>query len=125
METGLPVFVGEYGTTLVPGHDGPCIRVVFPLPNGNALIVLRPQVHGRGLSLISDGRHFGDPGFYFTVRAGHGVVWARYLGTMKERLDVQPTLEGLSARHRFSVFGLRFMELQYTITEKPGGRGAR
>ena len=116
--TQQPVFVGQYGAATIPGHDGPCIKVVFPLPNGNAVILLRPQVHGRGLSLLSDGRRFGDPGFYFTVNAGEGELWVRYIRSMKERLDIQPGPKGLAAEHRFRVFGLPFMRLQYRIEPK-------
>jgi len=122
VQTGLPVFVGQYGTTTIPGHDGPCIKVVFPLPNGNAIIVLRPRADpDGGFSLLSDGRRFGDPGFYFTVQAEAGQVWARYVRTMKERLELQADDSGtvVTARHRFGVFGLPFLELRYRITPKP------
>lgn len=123
VQTGLPVFVGQYGTATIPGHDGPCIKVVFPLPNGNAIIVLRPRVDpDGGLSLLSDGRRFGDPGFYFTVQAEPGQVWARYVRTMKEKLELRVD-DGAAgsvvrARHRFGVFGLPFLELRYRITPK-------
>ena len=123
METGLPVFVGQYGTVTVPGHEGPCVKVVFPLPNGNAIIVLRPRADaGGGLSLVSDGRRFGDPGFYFTVIARQGEVWARYVRSMKERLALRVEGEAIAARHRFDVFGLPFLELSYHIrrSRKPG-----
>ena len=120
VETGLPVFVGQYGTTVVPGHEGPCVKVVFPLPNGNAIIVLRPRLDpDGGLSLVSDGRRFGDPGFYFTVVAEPGEVWARYVRTMKEELSLRAQDDGIAARHRFRVFGLPFLELSYQIAEKP------
>ncbi|MGH1344975.1 MAG: hypothetical protein ACRBN8_25675 [Nannocystales bacterium] len=119
VETGLPVFVGQYGTVTIPGHEGPCIKVVFPLPNGNAVIVLRPRVDPEGgLSLVSDGRRFGDTGFYFTVLAGPGEVWARYLRTMKEQLSLEVRDRAVLARHRFRVFGLPFLELGYRITSK-------
>ncbi|MEM7153208.1 MAG: hypothetical protein AAF799_10205 [Myxococcota bacterium] len=119
IRTGRPVFVGQYGVDEIPGHDGPCIKVVFPLPNGNATIFLRPQVtEDGGLTLLSDGRRFGDPGFYFTVVAGPGQVWARYVRTMKETLSLSATDEGIRATHRFRVFGLPFVELRYTITPK-------
>jgi len=118
-DTGLPVFVGQYGTVTIPGHDGPCIKVVFPLPNGNAIIVLRPRADPNdGLSLVSDGRRFGDPGFYFTVQAEDGRVWARYVRTMKEQLSLRPNDDGIRARHRFGVFGLPFLELGYDIARK-------
>lgn len=121
VETGLPVFVGQYGTVSVPGHAGPCVKVVFPLPNGNATIVLRPRADpGGGLSLVSDGRKFGDPGFYFTVLAEPGALWVRYVRTMKEQLSLELDGEDIVAKHRFGVFGMRFLELSYRITRKPG-----
>jgi hypothetical protein len=123
VRTGLPVFVGQYGTETIPGHDGPCVKVVFPLPNGNAIVLLRPRVErDGGLSLVSDGRRFGDPGFYFTVQAEPGCVWARYVRTMKEELRLHVEGTTLGARHRFSVFGLPFLELVYRITAKSDPR---
>jgi hypothetical protein len=125
VETGRPAFVGEYGTAVIPGPAGPCIKVVFPLPNGNAIIALRPQADANaGLSLVSDGHRFGDPGFYFTVVAGPGEVWVRYVRTMKERLSVQVQGDALAASHRFGVFGLPFLELRYDIARKSGATEA-
>lgn len=119
VETGRPAFVGEYGTTVIPGHEGPCIKVVFPLPNGNAIIVLRPRVDpDQGFSLVSDGRRFGDPGFYFTVLRAPGEVWVRYVRTMKEQLRLTVEDGVLAASHRFGVFGLPFLELRYAIARK-------
>ncbi len=117
--THLPVFVGQYGTETIPGHAGPCIKVVFPLPNGNAVVVLRPRADpGGGFSLVSDGRRFGDPGFYFTVVAERGHIWVRYVRTMKEQLELRVQGNGIVARHRFGVFGLPFLELGYDIVPK-------
>jgi len=110
------MFVGEYGIARIPGHEGPCVKVVFPLPNGNAIILLRPRVTpDGGLSLTSDGARFGDPGFYFTVAAGQGSVFARYVRTMKEELRMSGEGDGITARHRFVIFGRRFLELDYRI----------
>jgi hypothetical protein len=125
VETGRPAFVGEYGTVLVPGHAGPCIKVVFPLPNGNAIIVLRPRIDpNAGFSLVSDGRCFGDPGFYFTVLAEPGDVWVRYVRTMKEQLSLRVDDGVIAASHRFAVFGLPFLELRYDIARKAEGRAS-
>lgn len=124
VETGRPAFVGEYGTTSIPGHAGPCIKVAFPLPNGNAIILLRPRADpNAGLSLVSDGRRFGDPGFYFTVLAGPGELWVRYVRTMKEQLSLQVEGDAIAASHRFMVFGLPFLELRYEIVRKCKGPG--
>lgn len=122
-ESGRPVFVGQYGTAVIPGHEGPCVKVVFPLPNGSATIFLRPRVdEGGGLSLVSDGRRFGDPGFYFTVVAGEDEhpreYWVRYVRTMKESLSLRAEGDAVAAVHRFRVFGLPFLELQYAIAPK-------
>jgi hypothetical protein len=123
METGRPAFVGEYGTVILPGHAGACIKVVFPLPNGNAIIVLRPRVDpDEGFSLVSDGRRFGDPGFYFTVLAGAEKIWVRYVRTMKEQLSLRVREGAIAASHRFAVFGLPFLELRYDIARRPNGR---
>jgi hypothetical protein len=125
VETGRPAFVGEYGTVIIPGHPGPCIKVVFPLPNGNAIIVLRPREDPNGgFSLVSDGRHFGDPGFYFTVLAEPGEVWVRYVRTMKEGLSLRVQDGAMTASHRFAVFGLPFLELRYAMARKPERRAA-
>jgi hypothetical protein len=128
VETRQPAFVGEYGTTTVPGHVGPCIKVVFPLPNGNAIIVLRPRAEAAGgFSLVSDGRRFGDPGFYFTVAAEPGQVWVRYVRAMKERLCLRVHDGRIAASHHFVVFGLPFLELRYDIARKlvTSGAGVR
>lgn len=119
VETGRPVFVGQYGTAEIPGHAGPCVKVVFPLPNGNAVILLRPRADADGgFSLVSDGRRFGDPGFYFTVVAGPEERWVRYVRTMKESLELRPDGSEVAAVHRFRVFGLPFLELRYAIARK-------
>jgi hypothetical protein len=107
------------GTTIIPGHAEPCIKVVFPLPNGNAIIVWRPRVDpNAGLSLVSDGRRFGDPGFYFTIVTEPGEVCVRYVRTMKERSSLQVDDGGIAASHSFRLFGLPFLELRYAIVRK-------
>lgn len=117
--TGLPVFVGRYATAHLPGHPGACVQVTFPLPNGNAIILLRPKNDpGGGLTLVSDGKRLGDPGFYFTVLADPGRLWVRYVRTMKEQLTLRAEGGSVIGRHRFWIFGLPFMELAYAITGK-------
>jgi hypothetical protein len=115
-KTGQPVFVGQYGVVTIPGHAGPCVKVVFPLPNGNAIVVLRPRVDpGGGLTLLSDGRRLGDPGFYFTALAHSGDLRVRYVRTMKEELSLAVEGERIVSKHRFRVFGLPFLTLTYRI----------
>jgi hypothetical protein len=60
------------------------VRVVFPLPNGNAIVVMRPEANLDGsLSLVSAGDGFGAPGFYFTfIQTGGGEVRADHVLTL-------------------------------------------
>src|SRR5262249_52477262 len=106
-----------YGLCRVPGHHGPCVKVVFPLPNGNAMVIMRPRVRSDGaLSLVSCGERFGDPGFYFTVQASRGEVWARYVPQLRETIDVYAADE-LRADHAVSMWGATFLRMHYRMCE--------
>lgn len=119
-QTGHPVFVGQYGTARAADSAEAYVQVVFPLPNGNAIVLLRPCVDaGGGLTLRSEGRDFGGPGFYFTVVAGHGEVWARKVRTMRESLHLRVEGTTIEAVHRFFVFGAEFLQLTYRIAPAP------
>jgi hypothetical protein len=110
------LYVGTYSTCRVPGHHGPCVKVCFPLPNGRAVVILRPEVNPDGsLTLISAGQRFGDPGFYLVVE--HPTrAWARYVRTMRERIHVYPA-ESHSVRtdHTLRVWGRPFLRLHYRL----------
>src|SRR5690606_2957478 len=87
--TGNVLYAGTYSTTEVPGFEGVCIKVVFPLPNGNAIVIMKPEVKKDGsLLLSSHGRRFGDPGFYFVVHDRKGGARARYIQAMQESIHV-------------------------------------
>ena len=66
VSSGDTLYAGAYSVTHIPGHRRPCIKVVFPLPNGSAVVIMRPEVQAdQSLLLVSAGERFGDPGFYF------------------------------------------------------------
>lgn len=118
--TGRLIYAGAYSTCDPPGHGGPCVRIVFPLPNGNATVIMRPVANADGsLSLISAGDHFGGPGFYFTVHGPAGVVWARYLRALRERIHVYAPDGELRADHVLSLWGLTFLRLHYRLRPRP------
>lgn len=111
------IYAGTYSICAVPGYPGPCVKVVFPLPNGNAIVLMKPASHADGsLSLTSAGRHFGDPGFYLVVHGSNRMVWARYVRAMTERITVYPA-EGNSSRadHVLWLFGKEFLRLHYRM----------
>jgi len=118
------LYAGSYSVARVPGHDNPCVRVVFPLPNGNANVFLRPIADPDGaLTVLSRGRRYGEPGFYFTVRRPGGRMWARYVRTMQESIRVYPAGEDeVRADHVMWLWGLVFLRLHYRLRPK-GARG--
>lgn len=63
--TGGVVYAGFYTTCELPGREGRYVKVVFPLPDGSATVVLRPENHLDGsFALVSAGDGFGDAGYY-------------------------------------------------------------
>lgn len=126
--TGNVLYAAVYSTGRVPECDGPCVRVVFPLPNGNAIVFLRPEAGPKGeLVLISGGRGFGDAGFYFTVHdaAAPGWGWARYVKSVRETFTVYAGDGGVRADHELRWLGARVFRLHYKLVAltPPAGTG--
>ena len=117
--TRKALYVGSYSTCRVPGTDGACLKVAFPLPNGYALVIMKPESHADGsFTVRSAGRRFGDPGFYFYVESAPGRGHARYVGSMKESIHVYVDLrDELRADHDLRLWGLRFMGLHYRMRD--------
>ncbi len=115
--TGNVLYAGSYSTCRIPGHPDPCVKVVFPLPNGNAIVVMKPAAHPDGsFSITSSGERFGEPGFYFTVHGRGGKVWARYLRAMRETIRVYPAENGhVRADHVLTLWGATFLRLHYRL----------
>lgn len=64
------IYAGLYTTCELPGRQGRFVKVVFPLPNGSATVVLRPENRPDGsFALVSAGDGFGEP---FGVRLAYG-----------------------------------------------------
>ncbi len=124
--TGDVIYAGAYSNCEVPHHDAPCVRVVFPLPNGNAIVIMRPEAQADGsLLLVSAGDRFGGPGFYFTVRAGEGHVWARGLRALRETIHVYPSGADVRADHELRLFGATFLRLHYRLRLRSGASTIR
>ncbi len=122
--SGRVIYAGAYSTCEVPGFAGRCVRVVFPLPNGNAVVIMRPVANADGsLSLISAGDGFGSPGFYFTVRVEDRVVWARYVKSLRESIRVYQDTDGVRADHRLTIWGATFLRIHYRLQRQPIARG--
>lgn len=116
---GGMLYCGLYSVTVPPRLGRPCVKVVFPLPNGSATVLLRPEVRPDGsLDLISEGEGIGDTGFYFLVRRDADSWHVRRLDSMKEQLHVYVDRAGvLRTDHVFRLWGLRFLRLHYRMVE--------
>lgn len=118
LATGNVLYAGSYSVARIPGFARPCVRVVFPLPNGNAMAFLRPDVDASGaLTVTSAGRRFGEPGFYFSVHERQrNRAWVRYVRTMQESIRVYAG-DGRDVRadHTMRIWGATFLRLHYRL----------
>jgi len=120
------LYVGHY-TSCQPSHyGGPCLKVVFPLPNGNATVILKPVNREDGsLLLVSKGAGIGNPGFYFLVHSDDDTAWVRYVKAMTESIHVYLDADGvLRTDHTMRLFGFSFMKLHYRMINQKSMRDA-
>ena len=116
--SGNVIYAAAYSLSAIPGRAGLCVKVVFPLPNGNAIVLMRPEAHDDGsFSLVSSGDRFGDSGFYFTVQADAEHVWARYLPSLQEVIKVYESGESVRADHRLTLWGAQVLHLHYRLRQ--------
>jgi len=116
------LYTGFYMTETAPNEGVPCVKVVFPMPRGNATVVLKPTLRDDGsLVLDSSGRRFGDAGFYrVQARDGERVrVW--HIRTLREHFHVYTDAQGvLRCDHAVRFLGLPVLTLHYKIFRHAG-----
>ncbi len=116
--SGNVLYAAAYSLCAIPDRAGLCVKVVFPLPNGNAIVLMRPQANDDGsFSLVSSGDRFGDSGFYFTVQADAEHVWARYLPSLQEIIKVYESGESVRADHQLTLWGAQVLRLHYRLRQ--------
>ena len=110
------LYAGTYSVCHVPRYPDACVKVTFPLPNGNAMVIMRPEVHPDGsLTLVSAGSGFGDSGFYFTVYRNN-KVYARYIRPLRESIHVYSSEQQVvRADHVLTLWGKVFLRLHYRL----------
>jgi hypothetical protein len=114
--SGDLLYAGTYTPCRVPRFPGTCLKVAFPLPNGRALVIMRPESHADGsLTLVSAGKRWGDPGFYFVVEGRRGLAWARSVRSLRESIRVYPAGEEARADHVLTLWGATFLRLHYRL----------
>ena len=116
VKTGEVVYSGIYSTCFLP--DGtPCIKVIFPLPQGSATVILKVSTDESGnLILTSKGKRYGDPGFYFIVEDHKGQLYKHFLPSFHERIYVYVDKnQTLRADHTMSLRNATVYELHYRM----------
>jgi hypothetical protein len=120
VDTGRTIYTGFYMTVHVPHCATPCVKVVFPMPNGNATVVLRPSLDADGhLRLSSKGARFGDAGFYRIERVGGDRLRVWRVSTLHEDFRVYVDADQvLRCDHSVRFLGLPVLHLHYRIERK-------
>jgi hypothetical protein len=120
---GHVIYSGIYSHCKIP--DGStCLKVTFPLPRGNATVVMKIETDDDGgLTLISKGKKLGDPGFYFLLTDSKDRHWVRYIPSFHESIRVYVDREHvLRADHIVNVWASRALHLHYRINPiRPAG----
>lgn len=111
------VYTGFYMTEAAPLANGPCVKVVFPMPQGNATVVLKPRFDDAGrFSLDSSGDRFGDAGFYRVRRSRDGQLRVWRIHTLREHFVVFTDEAGtLRCDHRVRFLGFPVLHLHYRL----------
>jgi hypothetical protein len=118
--SGRAIYAGFYTVATPPAGEGPCVKVVFPVPRGSATVLLRPEAQPDGsLKLISQGKRFGHPGFYRLVETGANKLAVRHIPAMHEVIHVYVNDSGeMRTDHLFSFFNVPMLRLHYKISER-------
>ena len=117
--TGEAMLAGLYTTCELPWERGRFFKGVYPLPGGSATTIFRPENRPEGsFALVSDGRRFGEAGYYRIHRINGGALRVKRV-PMEETLYVFVNSEGaLHARHVFAFRRARFLALHYEISRR-------
>lgn len=109
------VYSGVYETCKIPSGLT-CIKAIFPLPNGNATVILNPSVGKNGeLILKSSGNKFGDSGFYFLLTDSKGNLWAKFIKAFKDKLIATSKNDRIFVEQTLTLWNLKVLRFEYDI----------
>ena len=113
------VYAGFYSSFQAPNIPYKYVRVIFPLPKGNVTVILRVDIQADGsVKLISDGKKYGETGYYRLHRLGNGKTKMRMI-PIKEVIHVfRGHDDALRTDHFFRWWKITFLQLHYKISPK-------
>ena len=113
--TNQVVYSGVYETCKIP-NGTLCLKAIFPLPNGNATVILKPKVAENGaLILNSNGSKIGDSGFYFLLKDENENIWTKHIKSFKDCLIINCENGKIKAIQTMIFYGLKVLEFEYEI----------
>lgn len=114
---GRSLYTGFYMSQKVPGEEAPCMKVVFPMPGGNATVILRPSAGADGsLRLSSRGARFGGAGFYRVQKLEGARLRVWLVRTLREELFLfVDSAQVLRCDHTVTFLGLPVLQLHYRM----------
>lgn len=113
--SGLIIYSGIYGTCTLPSGTT-CIKAIFPLPKGNATVLLQPKIgDNHELILQSVGKKFGDPGFYFLLNDSKNTYWAQFHSSFTDELIVSEKNQKLYAKQTLRLWNFRVATFEYMM----------
>lgn len=113
--TGQTIYSGVYGICQLPSGLY-CVKAVFPLPNGNATVIMTPRVGANGeLILNSSGQKFGDAGFYFLLKDYKGGYWSKYIRSFRDELVIRELKNNLVAQQTMTLWNFKVLKFSYEI----------
>lgn len=112
--SGKVVYAGFYSH--IEHENRKYVRVIFPLPGGNATVVLSVHVQEDGsVKLLSDGQSGGIGGYYRVRRKNDHSVKVKHI-PLTESIHVFEDAEGtLRTDHIFWFLGIKMLHLHYKI----------
>ena len=109
------IYSGIYTTCKLPSGII-CVKAIFPLPKGNATVILKPSVgEKQELILESCGNKFGEAGFYFLLNDSKGNQWSQYIRSFTDNLIVIEEKEALKAAQTLKLWKLKVASFEYII----------
>lgn len=111
------IYSGIYSTCQLPSGKK-AVKAIFPLPNGNATVLLKPFVDEKGnFHLISEGKKRGDAGFYFLLKDAKGNNWAQYIKSFRDTLSIQVENQEMKAFQNLSLWKIPVLKIHYLISK--------
>ncbi len=116
--SGKVIYSGIYGTCVLPSGET-CIKAVFPLPKGNATVIMKPNIGTENeLILDSSGQKFGDAGFYFLLNDAKYNYWAQFISSFTDQLIVKENDNHLQAIQTLRLWNCNVSQFTYHIKKK-------